>query len=236
MFKVSNSSLRIFLGAFLGAACGLMLPTANATPAYSVNAVNFYGNSYGTPQTAGDIFTPTVNLIVSSLGFFDYQQDGLGESHEVGIFDNTGTLLTSAVVAAGTASPLVGEFRYTNIMPLTLYAGETYTMAALVTTQADVLGYANVSGIQVNANISLGAHPGRYIFTSGPNLEFPTQITGCCGEFYVIPNFELAIAPAAVPEPNVLTLFGLGAIVLIAYRWRRNGVVIPILHCGMRNA
>jgi len=45
MFKVSNSSLRIFLG-LPGAACGLMLPTANA------NIANIIDSTYGAGRAA----------------------------------------------------------------------------------------------------------------------------------------------------------------------------------------
>ena len=97
-----------------------------ASASFSIISANRYGNSYGfgLPQSSGYRFTVLSNIVVSSLGFFDYLGDGLGESHTVGIFNSAGELLTSAVVFSGTGNPLDDGFRYTNISPLTLSEGE----------------------------------------------------------------------------------------------------------------
>ena len=89
---------------------------------YSYNSPRFFGNSYYLPQTLGDVFTPSTDITVSSLGVFDYRDNGLGEAHMVGIFDNSGALLASTLVSAGTANPLEDHFRYAAITPLKLSA------------------------------------------------------------------------------------------------------------------
>ena len=193
--------------------------TAQATPFYLVNTVNFYGNSYYVDQTAGNRFTPTSDLSVFSLGIFDYGLDGMGESHQVGIFDSGGTLLTSAVVGAGTVGRLDGEFRYTDIAPLTLAAGETYTIAALFLTHADVMGYADVSGLAIDGHISVGTDPSRWHAPSGADLAYPDFDYDKSAHFYVTANFEFEEASSSVPDAgSSLLLFGIGLMALRAWR------------------
>lgn len=187
-------------------------------PSFSINSVNWYGNSYITPQSAGYVFTPQSDIIVSSLGFFDYLGDGLGESHTVGIFNSTGELLTSAVVSSGTGNSLDDGFRYADIFPLTLTVGETYTAAALFLTNADVVGYADVEDALVNPAISLGSLPARYILQTGSELQFPTETEMLGGtEMYYAPNFKLA----PVPIPSSILLMGTGMAGLVGLRLRR---------------
>jgi hypothetical protein len=145
-----------------------------ATAMYSFNSPNFFGNGYYLPQTLGDVFTPASDMTLNSLGVFDYQDNGLGETHAVGIFDKSGALLASTSVSAGTASPLDDHFRYASIAPLKLTAGQTYTIAALYLTLSDVIGYANIGGILASSDISLPSFSARYALTGATDLYFPT--------------------------------------------------------------
>jgi hypothetical protein len=129
-------------------------------------------------------------LVVSALGFFDYLGDGLEESHEVGIFNATGNLLVSAVVPAGDTARLDDDFRYADISPFTLSAGETYTIAAFFATQADTIGYLDVGDIANLQGIALNTFPVRYITPSGTSLSFPTETSGASSEFILGPNFQ----------------------------------------------
>lgn len=164
----------------------------DVTPAYGYNLADSYGNSYFLTQSIGFQFSPTLDIDVSALGFFDYLGDGLGESHEIGIFDQTGTLLTSVVVPSGTAASLIGDFRYSSVNPLTLKAGQTYTMAAFLETQADLIGYLDVEDLVVPSATSLGSFPVRFLTPSGSGLSFPTETLGASSEFILAPNFLFA--------------------------------------------
>lgn len=195
----------------------------HASAFYTINSAS-YGNSYFVPQSFGDIFTPSTDIIISSLGVFDYDKDGLGQNHEVGIFDQTGTLLVSAIVQAGTNSRLTGDFRYTDITPLTLNSGVNYTIAALFTNTSDFVGYTNTNGIQVDPNISVGTFPARYNLTSGPVLSFPTETALASALFYANTNFEFTTSNT-VPEPSsVLLLCGslMGLVFLVLLKQNKS--------------
>ncbi len=92
----------------------------------------------GADSTFGWSFTVGgTSIQVTRLGFFDESGDGLAQAHDVGLWDNSGTLIASVTVQAGTASSLVNGYRYEEITPVTLAAGQTYTMGAF---------YLNASG------------------------------------------------------------------------------------------
>ena len=61
------------------------------------------------------------SFTVKYLGFFDYQGDGLTETHDVGIYDPAGNLLASATVLPG--DPLIGHFRWVAVSPIVLDPG-----------------------------------------------------------------------------------------------------------------
>ena len=65
------------------------------------------------------------------LGAYDQGRNGLGAPHPVGIFEvGVTTPIVTAMVLAGTASPLSGHFRYVACTPTTLRAGREYIVAA----------------------------------------------------------------------------------------------------------
>jgi hypothetical protein len=59
-------------------------------------------------------------------------RDGLAESHEVGLWDSLGNLLAETTVVTG--DPLVNQWRYSDVTPVTLAAGADYFVGALFTS------------------------------------------------------------------------------------------------------
>jgi hypothetical protein len=198
---------------------------ATAGPAYTVLSAG-YGNGYTVPQTAGDVFTATTDIIVTALGFIDINHTGLRESHEVGIFLNSSQcLIARETVPAGIGGRLDGDFRYIDIAPVPLQAGEEYTIAGAVTERVDqdLVGYTTVSGIAYDPSITSDSYPSRYVF-GGPGLVFPSNF-GVDYGFYVVANFKIDSgggggSPSANPEPASLTLLGLGVLGLLGYAWQ----------------
>lgn len=68
------------------------------------------------------------DIVIDSFGFYDYLGNGLAESHLMGLFDNTGKLLVSSTIAAGTGSTLENGFRWSSIANTTLAANATYSL------------------------------------------------------------------------------------------------------------
>jgi hypothetical protein len=133
---------------------------------YSLNqlSIGFTFNVNGPPVT------------VTALGYFDYQGDGFATPHDVGIYNGSGTLLTHALLSAGTVNQLIGNFRYTDIAPITLAAG-TYTLAATNGT-VDYWAYGNAStitGLTVDPHISIAANSAFYLYQSDNVLRDPAQ-------------------------------------------------------------
>ncbi|MBX3231854.1 MAG: DUF4082 domain-containing protein [Labilithrix sp.] len=103
-------------------------PTPAIAPkgARDASWVEFSGANAG--ATVGFTFTVGKrDLAVTSLGVF--QGTGLTGSHEVGIWDDAGTLLGSVTVKAGAESTLDGEYRYESLT-VTLAKNQTYTVGA----------------------------------------------------------------------------------------------------------
>ncbi len=93
---------------------GTTLPLL-AAPMPGITFPNLTGESLGNgPFTLGWQFTVSQSITVTALGAFDDSQDGLNESHDVGIWDSLGNSMGSTTVAAGTVDPLVNQFRYSS--------------------------------------------------------------------------------------------------------------------------
>ncbi len=162
--------------------------------------------------TYGWSFDVTSSVTVTQLGVFDFQDNGLAESHDVGIWDSAGSLLASTLIGSGTGALLDGGFRYNDITDFTLNVGTNYVIAA---TNWDV------DHMIVNASSVLTINPivfggGRYSDTSGI-LEMPTIINPV--NSYFGPNFMIDITP--VPLPASVWLFGSGLIGIIGLARRK---------------
>lgn len=196
--------------------------THAAQPAVEFTATN---GSFldGNTRMIGWQFSVPQAVTVSALGWFDWGQDGLARSHEVGIWDNaTETLVTSLVVPQGTAAMLDGFFRWADLAgPVTLLPGAQYRIAGLdIGAGGDphvwdnpIPGFgAAVSGLSVNAAVQM-AGPGAAIGSLASGFTYPaTQIGDARGALFG-PNLLVSVVPE--PATALLLLAGLG---LLAHR------------------
>lgn len=201
------------------AALALVLFVAGLTQVKAGPAVTFDDTT--TPYilvnpsfTLGWQFTTTQAIDVTALGIFDSGQDGLVDSYPIGIWNGSGTLVASAVVASGTVDPLTNQFRYAAITPVLLNPG-TYNIGALFTTGDDPLFFANfIAPTNFATDALITFDQGQYV--GGPTLADPTSANpGSPG--YFGPDFLLT----AVPEPASITLLSAGLFVFMLLRRRR---------------
>lgn len=173
------------------------------------------GNLYyiGTsPYMMGYRFTVgSSQLAVTSLGMFDSvfstNQQGLFESHQVGLWNSSGTLLASVTVGAGTTVPLTNAFRYVQLASSVLLTpGQSYTIAAAFTTS-----YAS----NTNADLTRGLTGSEATSAISSLVSFNAGVYGAFG--FGLPNTDFSDALVAanaqfsvVPVPSGVILAGLG--------------------------
>ncbi len=201
---IAGSNGRVMLAVI--AFCCASPVLALDTPAYSVTGSDFFGSDR--PVTVGFKFTAESASNLTALGYHDEGLDGLFNAHDVGLYDLSGTLLSSATVPGGTTGDLIGEYRYVTLgSAYTLTAGTEYVLAAH-TTAGDGYRFGTVPPITLTVDplISIGDDASRYVY--GPGLAFPTAFAGY--DIYATPN--MLLSPVPEPETYALLLAGLGLI------------------------
>lgn len=158
-------------------------------------------------------FSVSTPITIDGLSYFDAGNDGLTDSHRVGIFDNgTSALLVSATIPSGTGATLVGGFR-TVAVSFTLNPG-TYVIGGQSLTASDgflftVPTVTTAPGVTYLAERELGT--ASFVMpTAGPFSE-----KGIFG-----PNFTIT-AGGAVPEPGTFSLIFIAGVGLVAVGRRR---------------
>jgi len=164
--------------------------------------------------TLGYSFLVNTSINAVSLGVFDQGGDGLLVSHDVGLWDSSGTLLASATVAAGTLDPLNGGFRFAAISPVSLAAGSIYYVGSVNGIDGDP--WLQDSVVTSAPEITYLA---RQYAASGGGLVFP-DLSGSGVTGYFGGNFEFGAG--GVPEPSTSALAGaaLAALSLLRRRLR----------------
>jgi uncharacterized protein DUF4082/PEP-CTERM motif-containing protein len=214
--------------------CVLALLSAASVPLRaSTAAIDFTGTTVNGTTGAFSLgweFSTNVAIDVTALGFYNASlnggdnsfQNGTCDCGEVGIFNTSGTLLTSATVTS--AGPVNGFFNYASIPTLALAAGQSYFIEA-ETGSADYTGSTN-TGFTTGFSESPDINYITDAYISSTTLAFPTGsegITAADGGGQFGPNFEETPA-SAVPEPSSLQLllWGFGSLALVgAIRGKR---------------
>lgn len=146
-------------------------------------------------------FSTNKTIKVESLGFYDDLKNDLTESHDVGIYDNSGNLLVSGTVNPGDL--LDGWFRYTSVASTVLQAGKTYFIAA--TTGSENYTW-NPNGFTVAPFINFLED--KYVVSNV--LAFPVNGPSGFNGFFG-PNFTAAPVPEPFTMLGVATAMGFGA-------------------------
>ena len=146
------------------------------------------------------------SIAIDKLGIYDYLGNGLAESHLMGLFDNSGNLIYSTTIAAGTGSTLAYGFRWIDIASTTFAAGSTFSLV----TQSNLDAHNMVPGYTLNPQVTSleGGYVSGAVFN--PNLISTSKDN-------IIWSGNFNIADTKVPEPASLGLMGLG-LAALAFR------------------
>ena len=212
----------------LAAALGFTVIIPGQAQAAIITALDLSTSTFAanTGAIAGDRvvgweFSTNAEITVTDLGYLDLPDlvldgslgpDGLIDSHEVGIFDGSGTLLVSGTVASGTSATLRGNFRYTSVTPTTLTAGAVYVIAATDPAGGDADNQA-VQAQNAIYDASINFVDARVLFPNS-TLAFPTTVRSDQNDGWFGPNF------LAIPEPSTALLLALGLVALAVGRRR----------------
>jgi hypothetical protein len=179
---------------------------AEAVPTPAISITNVIGQTLGNPPfTLGWTFTVDDSILVTQLGLFDSLQNGLLESHDIGIWDDDGILVAATTIGSGTSGELINNFRYVGIDPVTLDSG-AYTIGAFFGTGVEPLVFAGTAtGFASSPRIVFGSAA----FSNQPGLDLPD--TPFAGQGYFGPNFIHDDASGTtIPEPGTLVLLASG--------------------------
>ena len=206
--------LALATGFVLAASSRADTPAFQGPLAFALNP-NFSG-------TSGWQFNISTGFFVTQLGIFDAGSDGLGVSHEVGLWrvdsysgteqNATGTLLASATIPAGTAATLAFGYRWVSIKPVFIPTNTTGYMVGAFYPGGGGGDYALTS--QPIAFARPPVYPNTYwgYTSANPLFEFPGQSNrpsdpeNPFGRAFWEVNFQFS----TVPEPSAWCLFLIG--------------------------
>jgi hypothetical protein len=186
----------------------VLLPVAanasSASPAWGFTSVISQGTG-GTSYALGDLFTPTQNMDVYDLGYYDAaatEGGAVNQTHSVALYQVTGGPIGLGSTTITNASTQVGDFLYNAITPVELLAGTEYELVG-VTNTADYYTYtSNVTGFSVAAPITFNGYNENTATFAGYDGTSNRSVQ------YFGPDFEYTLTP----EPTSFLLLGSGLV------------------------
>lgn len=204
--------------------------TPDLTLDYPTTTNHEMGIQFNIASTIGAPPTPVYGLgVYDNFVAHGNAAHGLNQSHQIGIFSVASqSLLVQGTVQAGTASTLVGNFRYTDqlfdgagnplLAPLNLTAGQYIIVAISTQDTFTYLSGGSIQSLHFAPNISYGHSEfssSTTLTLAGLSTDGATGYFG--GDFLVTP---LNPASSAVPEPGAFALLG-SSLTILGATWRR---------------
>lgn len=174
-----------------------------------MNGIYYQGIlAYQNNSTIGWTFSPSKNILVSSLGWFGDPNPSSGIT--IGLWDETGALLSSAMI--NNNSEMIDGNTFEAINPIQLSANQTYVIGAGISGQMTYLGFFGSPTTNTIAYISAN-------LSQGSGFTFPATWTDSDGYIPAV-TFLFQV----VPEPNGLALSALGGMFLAwrSCRWSKS--------------
>ena len=179
--------------------------SANATTVFAPTGAIVFDHDPNKPVNLGNVFTPTANVLATSLGFYN-PTNLVGGGETVALYNSAGSLLTQTFV--NVLGNNAGHYSFGSIAPILLTAGQQYTVVNFVGANAWAYGSVIATGATFNYDS----------YAYGPSLAFTTN-TGGGGPAYLGPNLTVE----AVPEPATWAMLLLGfGMIGFAMRKRSN--------------
>ena len=182
--------------------------SVKAAPVPIITSFTWDVGAWSAGYSLGYRFTAEDDLFVTALGFVNYTSpDLLNGNYQVGIWDETGTLLDSVTVMR--YSPNVYPFRYADLdSPLLLTAGSDYYLAT--TVRGDDFIPVQSTTINTDPRIS---YVDSYYEETTTELLLPTHLSPE-GNDYMVVNALIDV----VPIPGGVWLLGFGLVGLVGLR------------------
>ncbi|GAB5497111.1 MAG: hypothetical protein Phyf2KO_21910 [Phycisphaerales bacterium] len=186
----------------------LLVTVAGSAGAQAVTSFSG-GTQFGawdasSPGVVGWRFDVNTPIILTDIGIFNGDADGLTSNHEVGLWDSAGNLLTQGVTGPG--GDVLGQFTYSSVEDVVLSPGERYTIGAVYDIND---GDSYVSGPSV-LNLAAEINPTTNgVFPEAGDLGglfFPT------GDSTNLARLGTNFLFRPVPAPASMALLGLGGV------------------------
>ncbi len=175
----------------------------------------------GYDGTVGVQFTvKSVPLLVTSIGLWDgpnpsgTEGDGLQVGADVGIWDNSGSLLASVSISAGSMGSFVDGSSASSVFaplitPVTLSADSTYIIGAFYTSGGNAFtnNPSATALFSTSVNVTAGKFNNNSSSLAFPNLSDPNNLFG-----------SATMRFSEVPIPGAVWLLGTGLVCVIGFR------------------
>lgn len=178
---------------------------------------NYQTGSVQSNQTIGWSFTVTQPIMVTYLGVWDERGDGLGQAHDVAIWNDVGVdrppgpaPIVSATVPVGTSgwgTPAPGGlWRWVALPSPVWLAPGNYRIGGYYLQSSDPYAFGdNTMVVNTGPGVAYGQ---AYSEPNGAGLEYPWFAPGQRGWFG--PNFKYVPEPALLQLPFLMGLGGVG--------------------------
>ncbi len=205
--------------------------TAQAASAQAIQSwtggsefTSYYGSAAG--DVVGYRFMVNTDVAVESLGAWNADTGGgggLDSDHEVGIWDDTMTLIASATVTP--TSTVDGDFRYEAITPVILATGTLYTIGAIYTPTDDDNYISSATGLVTDPDVTWV----NAVFPAAAELGFvfPTEDSAPTSQGRFGPNFTFG--PPTIGGPPIVEIPTLGAFGLVALLLGLGGAAVAVI-------